>query len=240
MRIIRILVSGSPRVSSLARTLVKKLGMEAKMLEFSNALELLGGRDLLMYCLSGKESTKSIQASLRKLSRRRHWRGKLVMFSEHAEPEKAAEWGRLVERFLPDRSQICLRRNSLVALLGASARLPMAAIEKLEDVRPLEVEHLRKDLGLTQERMAAAIGVTPRTVQNWESERPSPHAKRRLRDLIELRQTLREYMQPDQFQEWLTTNNEAFGEAKPFDLIVDGRTRDVLVEFRRLQTGEPL
>lgn len=237
---IKVFVSGSRQVSSHARDLARKLGMEVKILDFSTAVQSLHAQDFLMFCLSGRESTQLVQESLKKLSQRRHWRGKLVLFSERAEPEKAAEWGRLVERFLPHRSQICLRRISVVAALGGLAKMSMAAVSSLEDVRPLDVEGLRKDLGLTQEQMAASIGVATRTVQNWESERPSPQAKRRLRDLIELRRTLREYMQPDHIRQWLTSPNEALGEANPFDLILEGRTRDVLLEFRRLQTGEPL
>lgn len=38
----------------------------------------------------------------------------------------------------------------------------------------MEIEHARKQLGMTQAQLAAAIGVSERTVQNWEWGRTAP------------------------------------------------------------------
>ncbi len=37
-----------------------------------------------------------------------------------------------------------------------------------------DVQHIRGSLGLSQEQFALMIGVSPRTVQNWEQKRREP------------------------------------------------------------------
>ena len=37
-----------------------------------------------------------------------------------------------------------------------------------------DVQHIRGSLGLSQEQFALLIGVSPRTVQNWEQKRREP------------------------------------------------------------------
>jgi hypothetical protein len=39
-------------------------------------------------------------------------------------------------------------------------------------------------------------------------------------------------------QRWLISPNDMFAGAAPRDWIIDGRARDVLWEFRRVQVGE--
>jgi DNA-binding transcriptional regulator YiaG len=53
-------------------------------------------------------------------------------------------------------------------------------------LRRIDIDALRTALGLTQAQLAVAIGMSERTVQNWEAGRVSPQAERRLRDLLEL------------------------------------------------------
>jgi len=64
--------------------------------------------------------------------------------------------------------------------------------------------------------------------------------ERRLRDLVELNEALERYVPPDQRQAWLISPNDAFGGDAPRDWIVEGRARDLLWEFRRMQVGEPV
>jgi transcriptional regulator with XRE-family HTH domain len=93
---------------------------------------------------------------------------------------------------------------------------------------------------LTQAQLAVAIGVSERTVQNWEAGRVSPQAERRLRDLTELNEALARYITPDHRQAWLISPNDAFAGDAPRDWIIEGRARDLLLEFRRMQVGEPV
>jgi len=39
---------------------------------------------------------------------------------------------------------------------------------------------------------------------------------------------------------WLRSANDAFDGRRPIDLLKDGKARDIVVEFRRLQAGEPV
>jgi hypothetical protein len=88
--------------------------------------------------------------------------------------------------------------------------------------------------------LASAVGVSERTVQNWEAGRISSQAERRVRDLVELKETLTRNIPADSsLQQWLISPNETFAGDAPRDWIIDGRARDVLWEFRRMQVGEP-
>jgi hypothetical protein len=68
----------------------------------------------------------------------------------------------------------------------------------------------------------------------------SPQAERRLRDLIELDGALARYITPAERQAWLISPNDAFARDAPRDWIIEGRARDLLLEFRRMQVGEPV
>jgi DNA-binding transcriptional regulator YiaG len=148
------------------------------------------------------------------------------------------ECGRLVERLLPTRSMVCFDAAGVVAALN----LPVAASAKQADremAEAVDVVALRKTLGLTQEEMASAAGVSTRTLQNWETDGPSPAATRRLRDLSELARTLGDYMSTADIPKWLRSPNQTFRGSAPIALLAEGRTRDVLIEFRRMEMGEP-
>src|SRR5437870_2766739 len=71
------------------------------------------------------------------------------------------------------------------------------------------------------------------------ARRLSRQSARRLRDLVELRDVLERYFAPDVLQQWLIAPNDAYGGDAPQDWIINGRARDVLWEFRRMQVGEP-
>jgi transcriptional regulator with XRE-family HTH domain len=93
---------------------------------------------------------------------------------------------------------------------------------------------------LTRAQLASAIDVSERTAHNWEAGRVSQQQEVRLRDLAELKDALERYIAPDALQQWLISPNDTFADDAPRDWIIDGRTRDVLLEFRRMQLGEPV
>lgn len=63
---------------------------------------------------------------------------------------------------------------------------------------------------------------------------------KRTHDLLELADLLNDYLPPGQHAKWMQSPTEAFGGRAPLDLLLDGKIRDVIVEFRRLQAGQPL
>ena len=91
---------------------------------------------------------------------------------------------------------------------------------------------------MTQTELAHALGVSLRTVQNRERAGIKGHP-RELRDLQELWTTLKESMKAVDIPVWMRSENEAFGGARPIDLLKDGKARDIIAEIRRLQAGEP-
>jgi transcriptional regulator with XRE-family HTH domain len=97
---------------------------------------------------------------------------------------------------------------------------------------------LRKELKLTQSDVADSLGVTSRTVQNWEARGTAP--ARRLRDLAELHELITAYLEIGERSTWMDGPNQAFGGNTPRSLIREGKTRDLIIEFRRVQIGEPL
>ena len=98
----------------------------------------------------------------------------------------------------------------------------------------------RARLGLTQEQMASALNVTTRTLQNWESNIGTSQMERKTKDLWELLSLMDDYVVAKEETNWLNTPNPTFRNKKPIDLIVEGKLRDLIVEFQRLREGQPL
>jgi hypothetical protein len=61
-----------------------------------------------------------------------------------------------------------------------------------------------------------------------------------MRDLQELSELIARYVENDKIPAWMDGKNEAFGGLTPRELIRDGRMRELTLEFRRMQSGEPL
>lgn len=103
-----------------------------------------------------------------------------------------------------------------------------------------DVADVRKRFGLTQEDMASALNVTTRTLQNWERNIGTSQMKRKTKDLWELADLMDDYIVAREERNWLNTSNPAFRKRKPIELIVEGKLRDLVVEFLRLREGQPL
>ncbi len=86
--------------------------------------------------------------------------------------------------------------------------------------------------------MANALDVTTRTVQNWEKH--GSGSERQMRDFRELYELASKYLGAHQIAAWMDSPNDAFQKRTPRELIREGKTRDLILEFQRLQTGEPV
>jgi DNA-binding transcriptional regulator YiaG len=98
----------------------------------------------------------------------------------------------------------------------------------------------RARLGLTQDEMASALNVTTRTLQNWERSIGTSQMERKTKDLWELLGLMDDYVVAKEEGTWLSTPRPAFRNRSPAELIVDGKLRDLIVEFQRLREGQPL
>ena len=153
----------------------------------------------------------------------------VIYYAKRPAPEEAAELGRLVGELRPRHTAVFFDAKAAVASVLC---VPHHGSES-------RVRVLRNRFGLTQTEMAKAIGVSLRTVQNWERNDTAVRGHR-IRDLEELRDVLAGVVADPDLPVWLRSENEAFGGSRPIDLVTEGKSRDILAEFRRLQAGEPI
>lgn len=160
----------------------------------------------------------------------------VIYYARRLAPQDAAQLGKLIGETRPNHTSIVFDAKAAAAsVLQQSRSSPKKAGNTSS---PSRARQLRELFGLTQTELAHALGVSLRTVQNWEraGEAGKP---RQLRDLEELWIILRDSVKSSDIPAWLRSENEAFGGDPPIELLKEGKARDIIVEFRRLQAGEP-
>jgi transcriptional regulator with XRE-family HTH domain len=101
------------------------------------------------------------------------------------------------------------------------------------------LDDLRERGGLTGRDIANILGVSPPTVSRWASGESGPTIEKQ-RIIAELRwvaERLSDFYEPDEARLWLQSAHPQLAGARPYDLIVGGRTADVLEVIERLDTG---
>lgn len=101
---------------------------------------------------------------------------------------------------------------------------------------------LRTALGLSQEALAQALGVSSRTVARWEERAamPSPLALTRLRLLAEIREKSRSLFKGKEAEAWLRTPNPVLGGRSPLErLRAPGGLEEVRDLLGRIEWGIP-
>ncbi len=234
-----VIVCAEPETKAEAAQFVLRLGGRPHARSMRSSLKLLRkARGLLVY-LKGTEPSSALRTCLRQIARKKTIN--VVIYSLQTNERRAAELGKIVGEFRPKRTHICFDSKEV----GERLHLRMgygkshALLKAQWDSSSREtVTRLRKKLNLTQVEVANSVGVTSRTVQNWETREAAP--ERRLRDLRELHDLLTKYVESGQLSAWMDSPNEAFQGHTPRELIREGKTRDLILEFRRTQSGEPL
>jgi len=160
----------------------------------------------------------------------------VIYYATKPTPDEAAQLGRLVGEVRPQHTAVFFEAKAAAASI---LRLPHHGSRTTLGKSENRVRLLREWFGLTQTEMAHALGMSLRSVQNWERNDAAAKSHR-LRDLEELRSVLDEVVPSPDMPVWLRSENQAFGGRKPFELIMQGKARDILAEFRRLQAGEPI
>jgi transcriptional regulator with XRE-family HTH domain len=86
------------------------------------------------------------------------------------------------------------------------------------------LDQLQKDLGLSTEELASALGVTVPTVKQWQhrSSIPREEAKTRLDSLLALHGHLFETLKPEAVPRWLREKPTYLGGATPAETIARG------------------
>jgi DNA-binding transcriptional regulator YiaG len=234
-----VIVCAEPEAKEEASQFVSRLGGHPQTRSMRSSLKSLRKAKGLVVYLTGAEPPTTLRSCLKQVSRDRNLQ--VVVYSLHANERQAAELGKIVGQLRPERTHICFDSTEVQKILHLRMGVDKTGTilgTVIADAAPETVTELRKHLELTQVDVANSLGVTPRTVQNWERRRAV--ASRRFRDLKELRGLLARYIEENQVSAWMDSPNEAFQNQTPRQLIREGKTRDLILEFGRLQSGEPL
>jgi transcriptional regulator with XRE-family HTH domain len=87
-----------------------------------------------------------------------------------------------------------------------------------------EIVQAGRRLGLTQEQLATALGVTIRTLLRWENGQDAKQMSSKTRDLRELLSRMDNYVVAPKEKAWLSSPLEAFGGRSPQELITKAKS----------------
>ena len=161
----------------------------------------------------------------------------VIYYANRLAPEEAAQLGKLVGETRPDHTSVVFEAKAAAASVLGHSR---SSVQGNGSSSPgNRTRQLREHFGLTQTELAHALGVSLRTVQNWERVGVAG-SPRQLRDLEELWTILKESIKASDIPAWLRSESDGFAGQRPIELLKEGRARDIIVEFRRLQAGEPV
>jgi DNA-binding transcriptional regulator YiaG len=160
----------------------------------------------------------------------------VIYYANRLAPEGAAQLGKLVGETRPNHTSVVFDAKTAAASMLRHSR--SSGSENGSASSASRARQLREHFGLTQTELGHALGVSLRTVQNWERAGVAG-SPRQLRDLEELWTILKESIKGLDIPAWLRSESDAFAGQRPLELLKEGKARDIIVEFRRLQAGEP-
>ncbi len=101
------------------------------------------------------------------------------------------------------------------------------------------LDDLRQRGGLTGRDIANILGVSPPTVSRWQSGESGPTIEKQqiIAELRWVAERLSDFYEPDEARLWLQSAHPQLVGARPYDLIVSGRTAEVLEVIERLDAG---
>jgi DNA-binding XRE family transcriptional regulator len=228
-----ILVCAEPETRDEAEAFVSKLGARPQMCSMRTFKHWEEKAKWLLVYLKGPEPSSTLRSCLRQVSDNSTLQ--VVIYTHASDDHQAAELGKIIGEYRPRKTHICFDSNEVEEFFHLRARLGGKETKRVS----LEtLAGLRQELDLTQLDLASALDVTTRTVQNWEKH--GNRSERRMRDFRELYEIVFKYIGPHQIAAWMDSPNDAFQKRTPREMIREGKTRDLILEFQRLQTGEPL
>lgn len=101
------------------------------------------------------------------------------------------------------------------------------------------VDELKDYGGLKGRDIANILGVSPPTVTRWSKGESGPTIDKQtvMAELRWVAARLGDFYEPDEVRLWLQSPHPQLDGERPYDLINDGRTRDVLEVIERLDSG---
>jgi DNA-binding transcriptional regulator YiaG len=230
-----VLICAEPDAREQASDLVSQLGARPQVWSkriLKNRSEKEKVKGVFVY-VEGPGDFGILKSCLKQVPKQSSWH--VVVYSLPKTDHQTAELGKIVGEFRPRRTHICFDSQDVKKVFHVDMRIKFG---KKQDSTDVSIAKLREDLGLTQVDVASALDVTARTVQNWESRGRA--SERKYRDLKQLHTLIQRNVENADIDKWMDTPNETFEKHTPRELIREGKTRDLILEFERLETGEPL
>jgi DNA-binding XRE family transcriptional regulator len=230
-----VLVCAEPETRDEAEAFVSRLGARPQVCSLRTFKQRHETAKLLLVYLKGPEPSSTLKSCLRQVADNHTLQVLVYTHTHPSDDHQAAELGKIIGEYRPRKTYICFDSDEVEHYFQITVGLG----EKEKKRGFLEtLAGLRKELYLTQVDVANALDVTTRTIQNWEKH--GSGAQRRMRDLRELYELASKYIGAHQIAAWMDSRNDAFQKRTPREMIREGKTRDLILEFQRLQTGEPL
>lgn len=161
----------------------------------------------------------------------------VIYYARRLDPQDAAQLGKLVGETRPNHTSVVFEAKAAAASVLQHSR-PLKQRDRAGRSKN-RIREVRENFEMTQTELAHALGVSLRTIQNWERA-GGVSKSRMLGDLEELWTIVKDSVKPSDIPVWLRSENDALGGRRPIDVLKEGHARDIIVEFRRLQAGEPL
>ena len=229
-----VLVCAEPETRDEAEAFVSKLGARPQVCSLRTFKLRHEKANLLLVYLKGPEPSATLRSCLRQVAGNQKLEVLVYTHTHPSDDHQAAELGKIIGEYRPRKTHICFDSDEVEQFfqvrVGVGKENKRVFLETLAG--------LRQELDLTQVDVANAFDVTPRTVQNWEKH--GSGSQRRMRDLRELYELASKYIGAHQIARWMDSPNDAFQKRTPREMIREGKTRDLILEFQRLATGEPL
>lgn len=232
----QVTVLAEPRDRTEAIRLVKGLGVHPHLVPIDRPFDVTPSNQVLIY-FSDRDQISNVRSFLQHASTSVFEPLILVFFVHTLSRELVSEVAYAAGQILHKHLEFAFGRHDVERWLLS----PTAAIETgITSSNESGLLQLRKKLDVTQDQLATALNISRRTVQNWEQNNSTSQMKRKTRDLWELAELIDHYVVSGKESEWLRTKLKAFQGRRPLDLLLEGKIRDLIIEFRRLQQGEPV
>jgi putative toxin-antitoxin system antitoxin component (TIGR02293 family) len=115
----------------------------------------------------------------------------------------------------------------------------MSGLARKETAVSRLVGELKTYGGLKGRDIANMLGVSPPTVTRWSKGEADPTIDKQtaMAQLRWVAERLSDFYEPAEVRLWLQSPHPQLGNARPYDLIVEGRMAEVLEVIERLDSG---
>jgi DNA-binding XRE family transcriptional regulator len=198
---------------------------------------LLGKGQVGVVFLSHAEEDSSIEKTLAAL--RNSKVSSVVFYVPHPSTDFAFRVGTMVGRQKVVNAEWAFNFPHLRQLLKAR-NIRARVRSHSHQTSSFDLVEARRRLKMSQAQLAIALNVTERTLQNWEAGKGTSQMAKKTGTLRDLLSRMDDYVIAPQEKEWVSSPLDAFGGRTPQQLIVEGRMRDIVIEFDRLSEGQPV